>query len=157
MQNRTCKKEFTPNRGNQVFCSEACADTAAKRDYKERNPELTRKRELKRLKNKYRTEEAFRESRKAKSNARFHALSPAEKTELSRRNRAARDQKELKKYHREYFRNRSEEDVDFKLINNLRGRTAMAIKAGKGVKAQKNRNFNMMHYCGSERPFGKPI
>ena len=135
-KNRTCKKELTPNRGNQVFCSEACADTAGKRDYKERNPELTKQRENKRKKNKYKTDEEYRESRKAKSNARFHELSPAEKTERSRRNRAARDQEELKKYHREYFRNRSEEDVNFKLINNLRGRTAMAIKAGKGLKAQ---------------------
>ena len=35
------------------------------------------------------------------------------------------------------MRNRSEEDVNFKLINNLRHRTATAIKEGKGVKAQK--------------------
>ena len=89
------------------------------------------------MKHKYKTDEAYRDSRKAKSKANFHALSPAEKTQLSRRQRAARDPEELRKYHREYFKNRSEEDVNFKLISNLRNRTATAIKAGKGVKAQK--------------------
>ena len=140
-KNRTCKKEFTPNRGNQVFCSEACADTAGKRDYKERNPELTKQRENKRLRSKYERDDSYRESRKAKSNANFHALTPAEKTARSRKNRASRDPEALKKYHREYFQNRSEEDVNFRLISNLRNRTASAIRQGKGIKQQKTENL----------------
>ncbi|WP_413405874.1 MULTISPECIES: hypothetical protein [unclassified Synechococcus] len=133
-KNRTCNKEFTPSRENQVYCSFECAQTAGKRDYKERNTELTRQRENKRLQKKYATDESYRESRKARSNAYFHALTPAEKTERSRKNRASRDPDELKKYHREYFRDRSEEDINFRLINNLRNRTASAIKDGKGIK-----------------------
>ena len=136
-KNRTCKKLFTPNRGNQVFCSDSCADAAGKRDYKERNAELTKQRERDRKRKKYQTDEAYRESRKKKTIDRFHALSPTEKTERSRRNRAQRDPEVLKKYHREYFRTRSEEDVNFKLISSLRTRTAAAIRDGKGVKQQK--------------------
>ena len=136
-KNRTCKKVFTPNRGNQVYCSKACADTAGKRDYKERDPELTRQRENDRLRRKYRDDEEYRESRKAKSNTNYHALSPAEKIERNRKNRASKDPEKGREYHREYQKTRSAEDLNFKLINNLRNRTKAAIRDGKGVKNQK--------------------
>ena len=144
-KNRTCKKEFKPkNRIDQVFCSERCADMAGKRDYKKRNPELTRQRENKRLKNKYKNDKAYRESRKAKSNANFHALTPAEKTERSRRQRAAMDPEKRRKYFREYSKTRSASDVEFNLRNSLRSRTASAIKAGKGINQQ---NTEMLLGC----------
>lgn len=140
-KNATCSITFSPSRSNQVFCSAACADRQGKRDWKARNSDKVKASESQRLKRKYRTDPAYRESRKQKSNERFHALSPSEKTERSRRNRAQRDPEALKAYHREYFQSRSEEDLNFRLINLLRSRTAAAIKTGKGIKSRKTEDL----------------
>ena len=49
---------------------------------------------------------------------------------MSRKQRFARDPDDLKKYHREYFAERSKTDINFLLINNLRTLTKSAIKRG---------------------------
>jgi hypothetical protein len=87
-KNTTCLKPFSPSRSNQVFCSEACADRQGKRDWKTRNSERVKASESLRLKRKYRSDLASIELRKQKSSQHFHALSPSEKTERSRRNRS---------------------------------------------------------------------
>ena len=133
-KNRTCTKIFIPNRGNQVFCSESCADTTGKREYKERNVELTKLRERDRKRKKYQADEAYRESRKQKTLNRFHALTTAEKTERSRLNRAQRDPDALREYHRNYQQERSDNDIEFKITNRLRSRTRAAIRYGQGLK-----------------------
>ena len=129
-KNKTCEKKFNPNRNNQVFCSDICADREGKRDYKKRNPEKIRASENRRKKFKYHNDPKDREKKINASNSRYHKLSPEEKKERSRKNRAARDPDELKKYHREYFAERIKSDLNFLLISNLRTLTKGAIKRG---------------------------
>ena len=129
-KNDNCIKKFTPNRNNQLFCSEICADRQGKRDWKKRNSEIYMKMERDRKRNKYQNDLTYRESRKEKSNKRFHNLSPEEKLQRSRDNRSARDPEDLKKYHREYFAERIKKDINFLLISNLRTLTKGAIKRG---------------------------
>ena len=129
-KNKTCEIKFNPNRNNQVFCSDICADREGKRDYKKRNPEKTRSSENRRKKFKYHNDPKDREKKINASSSRYHKLSPEEKTERSRKNRAARDPEELKKYHREYFAERIKSDLNFLLISNLRTLTKGAIKRG---------------------------
>ena len=136
-KNQACQKEFAPRRSNQLFCSESCCDRQGKRDWKKRNSDRVRTSEANRKRFKYKSDSVYRESRKEKSLQRFHALTSKEKTERSRRSRALRDPESLRAYHREYFRIRSEEDVNFRLINLLRARTSLAIKSGKGKKLHK--------------------
>ena len=129
-KNDTCEEEFNPNRNNQVFCSQLCADRQGKRDWKKRNHELYKKSERNRKQKKYKNDSQYRESRLIKVNTRYHSHSPQEKREISRKNRAARDPNELKKYHREYFAERIKSDLNFLLISNLRTLTKGAIKRG---------------------------
>ena len=129
-KNDTCEKEFNPNRNNQVFCSEICADRQGKRDWKKRNHELYKKIERVRKRKKYENDPEYRASRLIKVNTRYHSHTPEEKREISRKNRAARDPDELKKYHREYFAERIKSDLNFLLISNLRTLTKGAIKRG---------------------------
>ena len=129
-KNDTCEKEFNPNRNNQVFCSNICADRQGKRDWKKRNYELYKEMERDRKREKYKNDPDYRESRLIKVNTRYHSHSPEEKKEISRKQRAARDPDELKKYHREYFAERSKRDINFLLISNLRTLTKAAIKRG---------------------------
>ena len=129
-KNYTCDKEFTPTRNNQVFCSEICADRQGKKDWKDRNKEIYKKSERERKKRKYENDQDYRESRKIKVSTRYHSLSKEEKRELSRKQRAAQDPDKLKKYHREYFANRIQSDINFLLISNLRTLTKGAIKRG---------------------------
>jgi len=129
-KNDTCEKEFNPNRNNQVFCSKICADRQGKRDWKKRNHELYKEMERDRKREKYKNDPEYRESRIFKVNTRYHSHTPEEKREISRKNRAARDPDELKKYHREYFAERIKSDLNFLLISNLRTLTKRAIKRG---------------------------
>ena len=129
-KNDTCEKEFNPNRNNQVFCSQLCADRQGKRDWKKRNHELYKKLERERKTKKYKNDSDYRESRLIKVNTRYHSHSPEEKREISRKNRASRDPNEIKKYAREYFAQRFKNDINFLLISNLRTLTKSAIKRG---------------------------
>ena len=79
---------------------------------------------------KYENDPEYRESRIFKVNSRYHSHTPQDKREISRKNRAARDPDELKKYHREYFAERIKSDLNFLLISNLRTLTKGAIKRG---------------------------
>ena len=133
-KHKPCGKEFTPKRGNQACCSEACTLRRGRALWKLRNKERYRQSELERLKRKYAEDPEYAESRREKSNSRYHSLTPQQKAIRNQAYRDARDPDEVREYMRNYHFERNATDPIFKLRNLLRGRVRSALKADGGRK-----------------------
>ena len=132
---KCCNNTFTPQRRkDQVFCSERCSLLQGRLDWRLRNIEKVRADKNRRNAFRYKNDPEYKARVKERRHVEYHSLTPEQKRELSRRNRAQRDPDVLKRYSREYHADRSANDINFKLITRLRSRTRSAIKNGKGIK-----------------------
>ena len=135
-RNETCKRRFTPQRrSDQMYCSPICCLRQAKRDWKQRNKKRVRAAESKRLKRRYATDSAFREKARARSAQQYHAMDTDSRFERNRQNRERADPEVRRAYFRNYHRERSTRDVNFRIATALRARIRAALKSKTAVKS----------------------
>lgn len=125
----TCYNFFTVGR-KKKFCSQRCADSDGKRNWKTRNKQKVRDGENKRKAKRYKEDKKFREAAKLRSLKNYHAKTIDERKLLPR-------QKMSKEYHRKYHEDRSENDVAFRITGTLRSRVRAAIINQGGKKSIK--------------------
>ena len=129
---RKCCNFFTVGR-KKKFCSKKCCDKEKKKAWEERNPdfkksEAYRARINRYLRKKYRNDAEWRQKVLDREKARVKEYRKNPDWVEKRKVQKKRWREKSKDYYNNYQKERSKNDLDFKMRNNLRSRVRAALK-----------------------------
>lgn len=129
---RKCCNFFTVGR-KKKFCSKKCCDKEKKKAWEERNPdfkksEAYRARINRYLRKKYRNDAEWRQKVLDREKARVKEYRKNPDWVEKRKVQKKRWREKSKDYYNNYQKERSKNDLDFKMRNNLRSRIRAALK-----------------------------
>jgi hypothetical protein len=129
---RKCFNFFTVGR-KKKFCSKKCCDKEKKKAWEERNPDFKkskayRARTNRYLRKKYRNDAEWRQKVLDREKARVKEYRKNPEWVEKKRVRNKRWREKSKDYYNNYQKERSKNDLDFKMRNNLRSRIRAALK-----------------------------
>jgi len=129
---RKCFNFFTVGR-KKKFCSKKCCDTEKKKAWEERNPDFKKSKAYRArinryLRKKYRNDAEWRQKVLDREKARVKEYRKNPDWVEKKRVQNKRWREKSKDYYNNYQKERSKNDLDFKMRNNLRSRIRAALK-----------------------------